>query len=212
VGDLDLRGVDAFLGQHLDLARPGLRRRPRVGHDRGARAQRRARGRAVDLLDVVVDPGLVGRDLDEPRARLGPLDALLDVVHEQVGHEVGVARLEVDRQVVVGVDARAGDDLQTGLLRQPDQERDVAAEHHRGRLDDSADAVRLNGAGHLDRLGVLGLLVVQVRPLEHGRLVATAEVLVDQGLAQISGVDGTGDGLHLRHSWLLTLGSRDLRA
>ena len=43
VGDLDLLRVDALLEEDLDLARAGVRRRSRVGHDRRAGLQARAR-------------------------------------------------------------------------------------------------------------------------------------------------------------------------
>ena len=66
------------------------------------------RRRAVDLLDVLGHPGLVGGALDERRLDLGALDALFDVVDEQVGDRVRVAGGEVRREVVVGVDAGAG--------------------------------------------------------------------------------------------------------
>ena len=64
-----------------------------------------------------VTPGLVGGALEERGLDLGPLDPLLDVGDEQVGDRVGVAADEERRQVVVGVDPGAGDDLEAGLAR-----------------------------------------------------------------------------------------------
>ena len=64
-------------------------------------------------------PGLVGRALDERGLDVGALDALLDVVHEQIGDEVRVAVEQELRQVVVGVDAGARHDLQPGLDGEP---------------------------------------------------------------------------------------------
>ena len=62
-----------------------------MGHDRRAGAQARARTGAVDLLDVLGDARLVGGALEEAGLDVGALDALLDVVHEQLGDRVGVA-------------------------------------------------------------------------------------------------------------------------
>jgi hypothetical protein len=63
--------------------------------------------RTVDLIDVLRHPGLVGRALDEGRLDLGFLDALFDVVDEEVGDLVGIAGRKEQREVVVGVDACA---------------------------------------------------------------------------------------------------------
>ena len=52
----------------------------------------------------------------------------------------GVAADEERRQVVVGVDAGAGDDLEAGLLGDPAHELDVAAEEHRRRVADRLHA------------------------------------------------------------------------
>ena len=52
------------------LVEAGAARRPRVGHDRRTGPFARARGCAMDLLDVGGDPGLVGGGLDERRLDL----------------------------------------------------------------------------------------------------------------------------------------------
>jgi len=58
----------------------------------GAPVRSDARAAARWIFSIrLVDAGLVGRALDEPRLDVGALDALLDVVDEQVGHEVLVA-------------------------------------------------------------------------------------------------------------------------
>ena len=97
-------------------------------------------GRAVDLLDVLVDAWLVGRALDEGGLDLGALDALLDVGDEELGDLVGVAIEEELGEMVVGVDPGAGDDLEPGLLGDAPHEVDVASQEHRGRLRDRLDA------------------------------------------------------------------------
>ena len=119
VGDLDPLRRDPLLDQDLDLPRAGVRRRPRVRHHRHPGADTGAGGRAMELLDVRGDAGRVGGALDERRPRLGPLDPLLDVVDVEVGDEVLAAVEQELRQVVVGVDAGAGDDLEPGLGREP---------------------------------------------------------------------------------------------
>ena len=63
----------------------------------------------------------------------------LDVGDEHVGDLVGAAGDEEGREVVVGVDAGAGHDLQAGLLGDPRHERDVAAEEHGRRIADRLD-------------------------------------------------------------------------
>ena len=94
VGDLDLGEVDALLLEDLDLARAGVAGRSRVGHDRRARLQARAGDGAVDLLDVLGDAGLVGGAFEERGLDVGALDPLGDVVDEELGDHVGVARHE----------------------------------------------------------------------------------------------------------------------
>ena len=140
----------------------------------------------------------------------GALDALLDVVDEEVGDLVGVARDQRHRQVLVGVDAGAGDDLDAGLLRDALHQADVAAQVHARRLDDGLHAA-LDGRGHElggDVLGAFrGHAVERVladgahlRELDEDRLVARHEVLVDERFAELGSVDRTCDRLYLRPS------------
>ena len=84
---------------------------------------------------------------------------------EEVGDLVGAAGDEEGRQVVVGVDAGAGDHLQAGLLGDPAHERDVTAEEHRGRLDDRLHPELDRRAGRLDRLLVVAAGLDRVRRL-----------------------------------------------
>ena len=72
--------------------------------------------RAMDLLDVLGHARRVGGALQEGRPDVGPLDAPLDVRDEVLGHRVDVAVGEVVGQVVVAVDAGAGDDPHAGLI------------------------------------------------------------------------------------------------
>ena len=201
--------VDALLDEDLDLPRAGVRRRARVGHDRRPGPQARARGRAVDLLDVLGDARLVGGALDEGGLDLGALDPFSMSCDEELGDRVRVAVDEELGQVVVGVDAGARHDLQAGLLGDSAHEGDVAAEEHRGRVADRLHSVLHHSAGAVD--GHVELLPWRhrvrrflldgacVRPLGEDRLVADQQVLVDQRAAELGGVDRAGDGLDHGH-------------
>jgi hypothetical protein len=70
----------------------------------------------VDLLDVGRDAGCVGGALEEGRLDAGALDALLDVVDEDLRDRVLVAVHKRLREVVVGVDAGGEDDVEAGLV------------------------------------------------------------------------------------------------
>ena len=194
-----LSGATPLLEEDLDLARPRPRSRARVGHHRHAGPDRGARRRAVDLLDALVDARLVGGALDERRLDVGSLDALLDVVDEQVRDVVLRAVEQELRQVVVGVDARARDDLQPGLVREPLRRRHVAPEQHRRRLDDRLHPVPLDRLGRLEGQLELAVVLAHVRPLRGDGLVAREEVLVDQRQAELVGVDSAIHGLNSRH-------------
>ena len=152
VRDLHAREVDALLLEDLDLARPRLARRPRVGHDRRPGANARARGRAVDLLDVLGDAGLVRGALDEGGLDLGALDSLLDVGHEEVGHRVGVAQEEELAAGTRRCRSRCRARPEGRLLSETSRMKlDVAAEEHRGRVGDRLDPELDRGLGGLDR-------------------------------------------------------------
>jgi hypothetical protein len=170
-----------------------------VGHDRCSGAEGRPGGRAVDLLDPLVDPGIIGGALDERRLGLGALDALLDVVYEQAGHEILVAIEQELRQQVVGVDPGAGDDLQTRRGGQALQSGDVAAEQHRARIDDRPDSVLFDRLGGFEREPILVIVITHVRPLRRDRLVTGEEMLVDQREAEILGIDPSGHRLYRTH-------------
>ena len=147
----------------------------------------------MDLLDVLGDPGLVRGALEERGLDVRALDALLDVVNEQVGDLVGVARDERDRQVVVGVDAGAGDDLDAGLLRDALHQCDIAAQEHARRLDHGLDSTfdrrghelggYVLGARRGDVLDGIFTNGAHLRELDEDRLVARHEVLVDERFA-----------------------------
>ena len=156
---------------------------------------RRARSRAVHLLDVRRHARLVRRALDERRLDVGALDAVLDLVDVDLRDLVLAAAHQRLRQVVVGVDARGEDHLQAALVGHALAEARVAVEEHRARLDDRAHAVPLDRVGVADRGLPLGLLVVEVRELEAHRLVGGAEVLVDQREPELVELDGPVDAL-----------------
>jgi len=113
----------------------------------------------VHLLDVRRDPGLVGGALQERGLDVRSLNPLLDVVDEEVRHCVLVAEHEVGRQVVVRVDARAGHDLEAGLLGHPAREPHIPAAEHRRRLADGLDASFDRRARGLDRRLVSAVVV-----------------------------------------------------
>jgi hypothetical protein len=153
----------------------------------------------VDLLDVLRDPGRIGSALQEGGPDFGALDAALDVSDEEVRHLIDAAVLEVVREVVVAVDAGAGGDLDTGLLRDLRHEAHVAAGEHRGRVADRLDAAVGRRAHRLERGRELGVLVVCAGPLRRGGLVADAQVLVDQHRAEVPRVDRAPNRLDSRH-------------
>ena len=176
-----------------------------MSHDRSPGADARARDRAMHLLDIRRDAGLVGGALEERGLDLGPLDPLLDVVYEEVRHRVLVAEHEVGRQVVVGVDPGARNDLEARLLGDAAREAHVAAAEHRRGLADRLHASLDRGGGALDRRPIGAVLVDRyrrlglpdgagVRPLRQHRLVAEDQVLVDERGAEVLGIDRPGHG------------------
>ena len=152
-----------------------------------------------------VTPGGVGRALEEGGADVGALAADFDVLDEVVGHHVDVAVLEVVGQVVVAVDAGAGDDLHSGLVGDPLHEAHVAPAEHGGRVDDRSHAAVLGAADGEQRRVVLELLVVAVGPLCGDGLVAEAHVLVYERQPQLPLVDRTLHRLNLGHPRTLPL-------
>ena len=160
-----------------------------MGHDRGAGLKARAGDRPVDLLDVLGHPGGVGGALQEGGPDVRSLDPALHVLDEVVGHRVDVAVREVVGQVVVAVDARAGDDPHAGLIGHALHEAHVPPAEHGGRIDDRLDPPRLGRVDRLERRVELELLVVAIGPLRGHRLVAKADVLVDEHDAQLLGLD-----------------------
>ena len=209
MGDLDLVEVDALLGEDLDLARRGVRGGARVGHDRHAGAKARAGDGAVDLLDVLGDAGLVGGALEERGLDVGPLDSLLDVVDEEVGDLVGVAGDERGREVLVRVDAGAGDDLDArSSPRRASSARTSRPRYmHEGSttvFTPRSTAAAMNSAAtssassevtRFDRVLAHG---PHLRELDEDRLVARHQVLVDERFAELGSVDRTRDRLDLR--------------
>ena len=156
--------------------------------------------------------GLVAGALDERRLDLGALDALLDVVHEQLGDLVLAAVHQELRQVVVGVDAGAGHDLEPVSSATRFEKATSRLQEQRARLDHRLDAVADDSLGVRQRGLPLGVLVVGVRPLEAHALVGRAEVLVDQRQAQLARIDRAGDRLHARHERDSMRAERDPRA
>jgi hypothetical protein len=103
------------------------------------------------------------------------------------------------RQQVVGVDPGAGDDLQTRRGGQPLQSGDVAAEQHRGRIDDRPDSVLFDRLGGFECEPILVIVITHVGPLRRDRLVTGEEMLVDQREAEILGIDRSGHRLFRTH-------------
>ena len=191
---------------------------PRVGHDRRPGPHARAGDGAVHLLDVLGDAGLVRGAFQERGLDPGSLDALLDVVDEEVGHRARVAGDEEHRQVVVRVDAGARDDLKPRFLGDSARELDVAAAEHPGRLADRLDALlddRPRALASPPRGGRRPDVArrvhrdhrSQVRPPGCHRLVAVDQMLVDKRRPELIGFDRSGYGLDGRHG-----GRRSLRA
>ena len=96
-----------------------------------------------------VRPGASVAHFRMPALTCGVGDALLDIADEHVGDELGSAEDgagaaigEVVREVAIGVDAGGDDDVQAGLVRDPLDAGDVAAETEHGEIDDRVDAAR----------------------------------------------------------------------
>jgi hypothetical protein len=157
------------------------------------------------LLDAGGHARLVGGALEDAGPDAGLADALLDVAHEPVGHELDAAageeaaEVHVQGDVVVGVDAGGDDDLHAGLLRDPLDARHVAAQADHGQVDDRVDAAVLQLVELGDGVRDLTLLVPpDVEVLHHLRR-EDEHVLVHERATEVGGVDRTPDRLHLRH-------------
>src|SRR6185369_4983265 len=105
---------------------------------------------AQDALDAGRDALLVGGALQDGRLDAGAGDAFGDVAYKHVGHEFGAAEfgvrpleVKVHRHFVVGVDARGGDDVESGRAGDALDARDVAAEPDDRQVNDGIDAARL---------------------------------------------------------------------
>src|SRR5207249_3893982 len=159
-----------------------------------------ARDGAVDLLDVLGDAGSVRGALQERRPDLGALDAFLKVRDEVLGHHVDVAVLEVVRQVVVAVDARAWHDPHAGLIGDLLHEADVPPAEHGCRIDDRLYAALLRGVHGRKRRVEFELRVVASGPLRRNRLVAEAHVLVREHDAELIRLHRALHGLYGGHT------------
>ena len=198
--NLHAREVDALLLEDLHLPRPGGDGGHRVGHDRSTGLDARARDRAVDLFHALGDAGRVGGALEEGCPDVGPLNALLQVGDEVLGHRVDVAVLEVVREVVVAVDAGARDNPHAGLIGDLLHEMHVPPAEHGCGLDDGLHAALLCGGHRGQRRVEFELCVVSGGPLGSHGLVAEAHVLVREHNAQLVGLHCALHGLNGGHS------------
>ena len=153
----------------------------------------------MDLLDALGHAGRVSRALQEGRLDVAALDPLPEVCDEVLSNHVDVAVLEVVGQVVIAIDAGAGDHADPCLLGHARHEAHVAAAEHSGRVDDRLNAARLRLAHGHERGLQLRVLVVAARPLHGDGLVAETQVLVDQHDAQLGRLDGPLNCLHGGH-------------
>ena len=148
---------------------------------------------------LAVTPAASAAHLRNAALIVGPLDPRLDVLDEVRGDHVGVAVLEVVGQEVVGVDAGARHEVDPGGVGHPLHETHVAAAEHRRRIDDRRDPVALGRRDGLGGGGEFGRIVIARRPVLGHRLVAEADVLVDEREAEGGGLDAARDGLDGTH-------------
>src|SRR5262252_4390024 len=180
----------AFLGEDglLRLARAS--RRPRVRGDGHARGLLGPRARAQDVLDHRRDALGVRGALDDGGLDARAADALGDVAYEEIGDLVD----PVAEEIALGHPPHAGghDHLHARAASHVDDQLDVAAEIHRGEVDDGTDTA-----------------VVEVRPVLVYPWRTGDDVLVHEGAAEGSGGDGPkrggdrrrGDGVSSSDAW-----------
>ncbi len=139
--------VGALLAEHAQRLEAGLAGRVGVHHDRRAGDHVRPGHRAHHPLNPRGEALLLDAALEERGPDAGAGDALGDVRGEQVRHRVAAvgaavrpAVAEVQRDVVVGVQAGGHDDVDAGAGGHPLNPGDVAADPHHGRVGDGGHA------------------------------------------------------------------------
>src|SRR6202050_4987996 len=180
------------------------------------RAGRRVRAadRAQHPLHPGREPLLLARALEERGLDPGAGDALGEVGDEQGGHRVGGRRPalrsavpEVERHLVVGVQAGGHDDVDAGAGRDPLDPADVPAQPDHGRVGDRGAPALAHRVQFRDRVREPGLLVPLGRVVQPDLLVEHEHVLVHERRPQARYVNRTPDRLDRRHAktvtWLL---------
>ena len=120
--------------------------RVRVDRDRRAGAHVRLRDRSHHALDSRGHPLLLDRALEERRTHTGVRDALRQILDEHlrqrlrlVEEQPGTRVVELEGDLVVGVQPRGGDDVEVGPLCDPLDARDVATQTQDRGVHDRVD-------------------------------------------------------------------------
>ncbi|SKY13463.1 Uncharacterised protein [Mycobacteroides abscessus subsp. abscessus] len=187
MSDDDLGQIDALLAQHAlrDEARAGVR--VGVHGDRSA-------GLNVCLADGphhAFDAGrqslLLDGALEERGLHVGVGDSLGEVtdkeVHQRlvdVEEQPGAGVVELEGNVVVGVEAGCHHDVQVDLVGDLLDAGDVAAETEHRRVEDGVDTETLELAQIAHRVGDLAILVPVVLIVLSVLLAEDEDVLVDE--------------------------------
>ncbi len=174
-----------------------------VGGDRHPGALMRLSDGSQHPLDAGGDAGLVGGALEDSGLDAGVGDALLDVADEHVGHDLRAAQqparalvVESERQVVIGVKPSRHNDIQLGGRRDAGNARDIAAQADHGEVDDGVHPAGLQLVEPGDGIGHPLFFVAPSVGVVLGNFGGHDEhVLVHQGHAEISGIDGSTRGI-----------------
>lgn len=125
---------------------------------------------AQHALHTRGEPLLLDRALEEGCPDTGVRDALAQVAHEQLHHRLGYVEeqpgtgvVELEGDLVVGVEPRGRDDVDVHLLVDPLDARQVPTQPDHGRVDDRVDTAGPECGEPLDGVGDPGLLVPRVR-------------------------------------------------
>ena len=96
-----------------------------------------------DALHIGSEPGLVGTTLQDSRFDARIRDSFSNVPNEhfrewlRARSSVGLAQMEIKRQVSIRVDACRDNDMKPRLFRDPQDTRDTATQTQYGKVDNS---------------------------------------------------------------------------
>src|SRR5439155_2661169 len=141
-------------------------------------------------------------DLDHPRLDPGGADAVLDLVHVELGDLLRRAHGPIPRDAdLLVVEAGRAHDLHARPLRDLGEELGVATEVDRARVDERAHAVVAQLLHALDGAGdARGAVPRPTGGIECVARIADEHVLVDERGPEVVHVDRAENGLHNPHA------------